>query len=258
MVNYDNGKIYKIVCNKTGLIYIGSTTKKLLCQRLTNHVCLFKRYKNGKHNFITSFKVLENNDYNIILLENFPCESKDELHARERYYIESIECVNKCIPTRKIKEYNEKNKDKIKEKMKEYRDNNKDKISDKKKEYYENNKDRIKKYYENNKDKIKEYYENIKDKIKEKQKEYYEDNKDKKKEYYENHKDKIKEKRKEYYENHKDGIKEYYKDNKDKLNEKIICECGGKYTYQHKFTHIKTKKHQKYLNNINGFSNDNF
>ena len=30
MVNYENGKIYKIVCNETGSIYIGSTAQKYL------------------------------------------------------------------------------------------------------------------------------------------------------------------------------------------------------------------------------------
>ena len=27
MVNYQEGKIYKIVCNKTGLVFTGSTTE---------------------------------------------------------------------------------------------------------------------------------------------------------------------------------------------------------------------------------------
>ena len=76
-----------------------------------------------------------------------------------------------------------------------------------------------------------------------------------KKKYYENNKDKISDKIKEYYENNKEKIhdkkKEYYENHKDKLNEKIKCECGGKYTHKHKAKHTKSKKHQKYLNNIN-------
>ena len=31
-------------------------------------------------------------------------------------------------------------------------------------------------------------------------------------------------------------------------NPKINCECGGKYTFHHKETHFKTKKHLKYIN----------
>jgi hypothetical protein len=38
MVNYELAKIYKIVCNKTGMVYIGSTCQRLLSQRLSGHV----------------------------------------------------------------------------------------------------------------------------------------------------------------------------------------------------------------------------
>ena len=47
MVNYTNGKIYKIVCLTTNQIYIGSTTKPL-STRLANHRADYKLYKNGK------------------------------------------------------------------------------------------------------------------------------------------------------------------------------------------------------------------
>ena len=37
MPNYQDGKIYKIVCRITNLVYIGSTTNKYLCNRLGHH-----------------------------------------------------------------------------------------------------------------------------------------------------------------------------------------------------------------------------
>jgi predicted GIY-YIG superfamily endonuclease len=37
MPNYQNSKIYKIRCNTTGLVYIGSTTQSLK-QRLDQHI----------------------------------------------------------------------------------------------------------------------------------------------------------------------------------------------------------------------------
>lgn len=37
MVNYKDGKIYKIVSSQTAKIYIGSTTKKYLSQRMDDH-----------------------------------------------------------------------------------------------------------------------------------------------------------------------------------------------------------------------------
>ena len=163
MIYYSKSKIYKIVCNITGLIYIGSTSQTL-CQRLQDHKKNYKRYLNEKFPFISSFKIIENNNYDIILVENFPREKKEELHSRERYWIENTECVNMVISTRTHREWYQDNKEKLKKHMKKYRENNKEKI----KEYYENNKEKIKEYYENNKEKKKEYYENNKEKINEK------------------------------------------------------------------------------------------
>ena len=95
MVNYEEGKIYKIVCNKTGLIYIGSTTKHYLSDRLNEHSSRYKHYKDGKEKTkSTSYKIIDNGDYDIILIENYPCNSKDELRARERFYIDQFECIN--------------------------------------------------------------------------------------------------------------------------------------------------------------------
>jgi hypothetical protein len=165
---YARGKIYKIVDYTNDNIYIGSTIEPILAQRLAKHIRSYKSYLNGKQHFLTSFKILENDNYDIQLIENYPCDSKDELHQREGYYIKTIDCVNKNIPNRNYKQYYEDNKDKIKQ----YRKDNKDKIKKFQKQYREDNKDKTKqyqkKYYENNKDKMKQYY-----------KKYYEDNKTK-------------------------------------------------------------------------------
>ena len=61
------------------------------------------------------------------------------------------------------------------------------------------------------------------------------------KEYYQNNKDKRNEYQKEYYQNNKDIINE-------KRGQKFKCECGGKYTKEHKSTHFKTNKHKNYIN----------
>jgi hypothetical protein len=55
--------------------------------------------------------------------------------------------------------------------------------------------------------------------------------------------DNNKEKRKEFY-------KKYYEINKEKLKQKVDCECGGKYTKIHLSRHIKSIKHQNFINNI--------
>ena len=121
---YQRSKVYKIVCNITGLCYIGSTTQKYLSQRLAMHNCCYKQWNLGKHHFVTSYKIIEKGDYEMILIEDFPCERKEQLHARERFYIENTVCFNTNLPSiTKIKsqaEYRETNKEQIAKRMKKY------------------------------------------------------------------------------------------------------------------------------------------
>ena len=158
MVNYMLGKIYKIVCNTTGLIYIGSTCEKTLARRLATHINTYTEYLKGKGNYMTSYKLLENKNYEIILIENCQCNNKDELHKQERFYVEQIECVNKYIPGRTNAEYNIDKKAEISANKKEYYIENKAKISIYKKEYREKNRELLREnarlYREKQKNKI--------------------------------------------------------------------------------------------------------
>ena len=117
---YERGKIYKLV-NDDGLIYIGSTCEPKLCIRLAKHRACYKYHLKGKGTYMTSYKLFENDyDPDIVLVQSYPCKSKDELHAKERYYIEKYECVNKVIPTRTREEWCDENKEMLQEKIKEY------------------------------------------------------------------------------------------------------------------------------------------
>jgi hypothetical protein len=169
MVDYNNGKIYKIVCHTTNKIYIGSTSTKDLSTRLSCHISTYKRFVAGKSKACaTSRFVLENNNYSIELIELVPCESKSELTLREAYYIRTIECVNKYIPNRTSKKYRQDNKEYYQEKYREY---------------YQKHKEKLSKYRQLNKEKIIQYsseYRRLnKEKILEKHKEYYQKNKEK-------------------------------------------------------------------------------
>jgi hypothetical protein len=79
---------------------------------------------------MSSFEVMENKDYDIILIEDFPCNSKDQLFARERYYTNEIECVNICKGQGRLLELGKK------QYQKEYHETNIDKLTDYKKQYY--------------------------------------------------------------------------------------------------------------------------
>jgi len=141
MPNYQNGKIYKITAGE--LTYIGSTCEPTLARRLAGHVSGYKHWKAGTYRFISSFPLIETSKYEITLIELFPCGSKDELTARERFHIESNVCVNKYIPGRTNKEYQEDNADKLGEYRKAYREANADKRRENQKVYREAHKDEI-------------------------------------------------------------------------------------------------------------------
>ncbi len=128
MPDYSNGKIYKLVSNQTDKIYIGSTTMNL-SWRKGGHKADYKKHLKGKGDFYTSFELMKYDDVDIVLLEDFKCDNKDQLHARERKWIESMDCVNKVRPIITKKERKEYKKDyDVK-----YREDNNDKINDKRK-----------------------------------------------------------------------------------------------------------------------------
>ena len=127
MNKFQNAKIYKIVDNTSDLIYIGSTCKTLN-QRLKKHESDYKSFKAGKYHFITSFKILENNDYKIELIKLFPCQNKQELNIAEgveirQAKINGLNVVNKNIAGQTDKEsmaqYCKKNRISLNEKAKE-------------------------------------------------------------------------------------------------------------------------------------------
>jgi hypothetical protein len=94
MPDYQKSKIYKIISNGTDDIYIGSTTETL-SRRLAGHTRSYKTYLGGKGNNVSSFNILKYGDAKIILIEECPCDSKEQLLAREQYYIDNTDCVNK-------------------------------------------------------------------------------------------------------------------------------------------------------------------
>lgn len=97
----------------------------------------------------------------IELIELVNCNSKDELHAREQYWIKSSNCVNKILVGRSQKEYYQDNREQLKEYQRKYDEAN----CDKKKEYYLANRDKIRdcqrKYREHHKKKEEDHLEDV-------------------------------------------------------------------------------------------------
>ena len=115
MLDYKNGKIYQIVCNDTGEVYIGSTVTSLE-RRLSTH--------KAPTSTCCSKQIIDRNNYYIELLETYPCNNEFELNRKEGEYQRAIECINHNIAGRTYKEYYQNNKEVIIKQKHEYRQNN--------------------------------------------------------------------------------------------------------------------------------------
>ena len=77
MPNYKLSKIYEIRCNITNKFYYGSTCQKYLSSRIAQHTADYKRWlkDNKKYSYMSSFEIIKNGDYKIILVENLDRKS---------------------------------------------------------------------------------------------------------------------------------------------------------------------------------------
>jgi hypothetical protein len=170
MPDYQKGKIYVIRNHVDDEIYIGST-----CSSLSKR---FNGHKNDMSHGsgMQLYKHVENQGgwatFYIELYENYPCDTKNELHRREGQIQRELKAsLNKVIAGRTTKEYRqdncehikahyEKNKKQIIKYQQEYRIKNEEKVKARVKKHYEDNKDIIrgkqKKHYDENKDKMHE------------------------------------------------------------------------------------------------------
>lgn len=113
-------RVYKIT-SPNGLVYIGSTTQKYLCNRLSAHKYAYVT-KNGRVSYTSSklFDSCDNlDDCKISLLENVDAKDKYELQNREKWWIKNTDCVNENLPNRKWGEYYKDKHDQIMEKVSE-------------------------------------------------------------------------------------------------------------------------------------------
>ena len=131
MPNYANGKIYKIV-GDDGSTYYGSTTRSLE-ERKGEH----KRCKTT----MAYYKIISKMDWEMILIENYPCESRKELERREGTYIRENPCVNRVHIGRTRDTYYQDNREEILGIRKKYYEHNREAIQAYHKGYYAANRD---------------------------------------------------------------------------------------------------------------------
>ena len=125
-------KIYKIIDNTNGNVYVGKTTQKYLSNRISTHRKDYKNAVDGKRYHLTSSQIIKNGDYRIELIE----ETDDE--TREKYWILNTDCcINKNMPGRTAKEWRKDNKESLKIKKAAHYLRNRDKNLEQFKQYRE-------------------------------------------------------------------------------------------------------------------------
>ena len=197
---------------------------------MAQHRKNYLRYKDGQYHFITIFDIFDKygiSNCKIELIEEVPCNTKEQLRKVEGQYIRTENCINKHVAGRTDKEYYEEYKNKLLENKKEYYKNNIDIIKARKKTYHEKNKEMV----------------NARNR-----------------EYREKHKDELIEKCRVYYKENREKLleqkREYVKNNLDKIRAKVSCSyCSrivGKDTLS---KHRKTKYCQEFQNKISSSEN---
>ena len=166
MPNYQNSKIYQIVSPSHPEVppYYGSTTTSLSV-RMAGHRRSYKLPTN-----ITSKLILCYDDATILLIENCPCNSKEELDRKEGEYILNNDCVNKKVSGRTRKEHYLANKGAISEQQKIYYEANKGAILEQQKKYCQTHKEAVSEWH-------KAHYTAHKEAVLEQSKKYYQANK---------------------------------------------------------------------------------
>lgn len=264
---YNNGKIYKLLCDD-GHYYIGSTTQKLN-HRFNNHKTSAKTGTSKAYTYINSIGW---DKVKIELIEDYPCTIKSELNEREEYYISQSKSDELCLNINSALLTEEKRK----ENMKKYYEEHKEEIIEKHRDYIEENREKVNEYQAqyrlDNAEKRREYSRQYAlehpEEIKEAKKKYNEENKEKINEYWReyNNKDENKERIKQIKQKSAQKIKEQNADKIAKEREEkrkareeqkqarivhdrtiIKCSCGGSYQNYHKKRHEESKKHQKFL-----------
>ena len=135
-IKYSSSIVYKICCKDLNVkdIYVGHTTN--FTKRKHNHKSRCHNI-NDKYNEFKIYQIIRDNggweNWEMIEIEKYSCQDENEAKARERFWIESLNCtLNSNVPLRTDKEYRDSHKQEKKEQDAKYRLKNKESLKEKK------------------------------------------------------------------------------------------------------------------------------
>ena len=128
MPDFSKAKIYKLVSNISSDVYIGSCLVEL-SKRLYGH-------KQPLNKCVSKRMFVDDAVISIVLIEDCPCDNKNQLKARELHYITTLQCININKPyISDINVVNGDDKEWKKEYNKQFQLNNKEHIKQYKQQY---------------------------------------------------------------------------------------------------------------------------
>ena len=148
--DYKNSKIYCIRNTINDDIYIGSTTQPL-SKRMVKHRCDVKT-RPDKMPITKKMYELGVEHFYIELVEEYPCESVEQLRRKEGEWVRKMGTLNQVIPGRtkaeyrksdQHKQYLERNKDAIKKSQQDYHERNRTEVNKRSNVRYHANKETI-------------------------------------------------------------------------------------------------------------------
>ena len=159
-MDYSKNIIYKIVCDDLTVkdCYVGHTINMSMRKWAHKTVCNNEKSKDHNNKI---YKIIRKNggwdNWNMVLVEKFPCKDSSEACKREREIFEELGAkMNTFRPYRTQEEY--------KQYKKQYREEHQEEYKQYKKQYREEHQEKIKEYH-------KQYYQERKAEIAEKLKE---------------------------------------------------------------------------------------
>ena len=143
--NFSLGKVYVIRNTGNTKLYVGSTVRTL-AQRMAQHRKI--ALQNDERPLYSSMREMGVNKFYIELIEDFPCERKEQLNAKEGQHIRALNSqvpngFNSYVAGRTRKEYRADNKESLTEVNRDYHAANKESLAVYQKEYRDANKEAI-------------------------------------------------------------------------------------------------------------------
>lgn len=134
MPDYSKGKIYQILNNVDNDVYVGSTCVPL-AKRMWKHKWEFENRQFIDRPLTNKMKLLGVDAFYIELIEHAPCSNKEELRAREGFFIRQRGTLNKMTAGKQKSEWREEHREYLKQKARTYYYENHDKQLQTRKEH---------------------------------------------------------------------------------------------------------------------------